>query len=700
MKMKKFWRILKYLFLTGVLLLLKTGCFLLSYLMGIEEWKTYDPQETADLMLSSEFFDNEGEVFARLYAEEDRLFCEIESLPEHVKNAFIAIEDARFYTHPGIDIIRIGGALIEDLRSGSLAQGASTISQQVVKLSALSGKRTISRKLTEIMMAFKLEQRFSKDEILELYLNIAYFGNGAYGIETAAEKYFGKNAAELSVSEAATLAGIVKAPSNYAPHIKPENSLRRRNLVLSQMLHYGFISQKDYEKARTDTLVLTENTIEDYPYGYYLDYALIEAKNILGIPLEKLYSGGYRIYTALDQTQQKAIEEYAKVPENFPENAADGEAVQCAAVMLDAKTGAISAMIGGREHKARLSFSRAYQMQRQPGSALKPILVFAPAVEYLGLLPTNFLLDVEEDFGGFLPKEKNYAGWMTLRDVCAYSTNIPAVRLLSEIGVERAKRYAESVGIPFTKEDMGLSLALGGMHKGLSPLELASSYLPFASGGRFGESYTITKICDKNGNILYEKEPSFYSVLSEKSAYLVSSMLSSAAEYGTAKHLYMEDIPLAAKTGTSSFDSEKGYNRDAWIAAYNPEFVFCCWVGFDKTDGSHYLEQGVTGGNCPAAFAKYIFSEIYKNRTAPDFSIPYGIESAEIDKYILETQKRTVLSTEQSIETFTEFFTRENLPKERALYFSQEPPGDFKAEWQNFYPIISFTGQKDLVYAL
>ncbi|MBR3842319.1 MAG: hypothetical protein IKM38_03495, partial [Christensenellaceae bacterium] len=174
----------------------------------------------------------------------------------------------------------------------------------------------------------------------------------------------------------------------------------------------------------------------------------------------------------------------------------------------------------------------------------------------------------------------------------------------------------------------------------------------------------------------------------------------SAAEYGTAKHLYMEDIPLAAKTGTSSFDSEKGYNRDAWIAAYNPEYVFCCWVGFDKTDSSHYLEQGVTGGSCPAAFAKYIFSEIYKEKTAPDFPIPYGIESAEIDKYILDTQKRTVLSTEQSIETFTEFFTRENLPKETALYFSQEPPSDFKAEWQNFYPIVSFTGQKDLVYAL
>lgn len=697
---KKAFRIVSSFSLVLLYICTLTGSFLLSYLLGIDDWKEFDPRAVSEMDLSTVLLDESGSEFARLYNTEDRIYCKIETLPEYTKNAFIAIEDARFYTHPGIDVIRIFGALIEDIKSASLSQGASTISQQLAKLSALNSSKTISRKLTEIMMAFKIEKYYEKDEILELYLNTVYFGNGAYGIGTAAIKYFGKNAGELSISESACLAAILKAPGNYAPHIAPENSIKRRNLVLLQMYNYGFITEAEYSSAKSEKLVLAKKAEDDYPFGYYTDYTLSEAKKLLCINYKELYSGGYTIETALDRSIQNEFERVSKDNSSFPKNAADGTAVETAAVAIDSKTGAVKALIGGRKHEARLAFSRAYQMKRQPGSAIKPVLVFAPAIEYLGLNPTSLLLDAQMDFDGWTPREKSYRGWMTLREVCSESRNIPTVSLLYDVGIDKAIEYAKKVGISFGKEDDSLRLALGGFSEGLSPLELASAYTSFANNGKYSKGFSILRITDKNGNIIYEKKPVFSSVLSKKSAFLINSMLKSTVKNGTADALYIESIPLSAKTGTSSFGDTEN-NKDAWVVAYNPENIICCWMGFDRTDSEHCLKKGETGGSYPALFVKKVFEKIYAGKAAPDFSIPYGVYPVEIDLDFLYGQKRVVLADAESQNKTTEYFTADKLPSESAVYYKNEYPSDFsvnRSYWMQ--PLVSFTGQKGLVYSL
>ncbi len=392
-------KIFKICILSLLVLTFSVIIFMVSYLFGIEEWQQFDAKEIRQNMeISLRLYDKEGEEYLSLAGTQDRRYVKIEEIPEHVRNAFIAIEDARFYEHGGIDLIRIGGALIEDIKSGSIEQGASTISQQLIKLSQLKSDQTVRRKLAEIMMAFKLEKEYSKDEILELYLNEVYFGRGAYGIENAARFYFGKSAKDLSVAEGALLAGILKSPTNYAPHINMEKSLERRNLVLSQMVENGFLSEAEAEAARQEPVVLVEKQESQYLYGFYTDMVLSDACEILGIGYSELMSGGYEIYTNLDQQLQQHLEETAKDTSLFPANAEDGSNCECAMVVLSADSGEILGLLGGREHTTRLAFNRATSMRRQPGSAVEPVLVYAPALEYLEYDTTSTLMDEPTDF--------------------------------------------------------------------------------------------------------------------------------------------------------------------------------------------------------------------------------------------------------------------------------------------------------------
>ena len=349
------WRIFKICILSLLVLTISAIIFMASYLMGIEEWQQFEPSQIKDSMqISLRIYDKNGEEYLTLAGEQDRRYIGIDQIPVHVRNAFIAIEDARFYEHGGIDFVRIGGALIEDMKSGSIRQGASTISQQLIKLSQLRPDQTVRRKLAEIMMAFKLEKEYSKDEILELYLNEAYFGRGAYGIENAARFYFGKSASELSIAEGALLAGVLKSPTNYAPHIHPEKALERRNLVLTQMLKNELLTEEQAAEAQAEPLVLAEKEESEYLYGYYTDMVLADACEALGIGYTELMTGGYEIYTNLDPGLQQYLEQTAKDTSLFPQNAADGSSCECAMVVLSADSGKILALLGGREHTTRL----------------------------------------------------------------------------------------------------------------------------------------------------------------------------------------------------------------------------------------------------------------------------------------------------------------------------------------------------------
>lgn len=513
-------------------------------------------------------------------------------------------------------------------------------------------------------MAVKLESTYTKSEILEIYLNRVYFGNGAHGIGAAAQLYFGVEPSELSIAQAALLAAQLKSPTNYDPYIKFENAKARRNLVLAQMKEYGYINGSQYAHSISEPIELAQKQSREYSYGYYTDMVLNEAVQQLTMTYSDLMESGYRIYTYLDQDAQSWLEAYAQDAKKFPQNAEDGELCQTAAVLLNAESGGVQAVLGGRKHEARLSLNRATSTYRQPGSAIKPIMVYTPAIEYEGYSTVSLLLDQPEDFTGYVPRNagSSYRGWVTLRDAVAYSINIPAVKLLQQVGVEKAKAYASSVGIPFDEQDDSLTLALGGFTKGVTPLQLAAGYLPFASGGYYNAPSAISRIEDAEGNIVYERQADMHSVLSAETAYIMSSMLSSTAEYGTAKTLAELGIPIAAKTGTSTYDDATN-NKDAWTVAYNTEYIMCSWMGFDKTDDAHSLPKGTTGGTYPAQMVSGLFGHLYADKTAPDFVTPQSIVEVEIDKTQLE-ENLQIVPASANAEGITECFSKRTMPSE------------------------------------
>lgn len=703
-KKSRLWQVFKWMFITGTICVLGCFIFFFSYLMGLEEWKEFDPSKIGEMQQTLLIYDAEGNETAALHGLQNRVYVTIDKIPAHVKNAFLAVEDARFYEHNGVDFIRIAGAFLEDLKNGNLAQGASTISQQLVKLTCLTGVKTISRKLQEAVMAYELEQAYTKDEILEMYLNYIYFGNGAYGIEAAAKVYFGETAQTLSVSQAALLAGVIKSPTNYAPHLHLDRSVERRNLVLSLMTQQGFISAGQEAQAKAEEVVLVPEV--EMKYDYFTDMVLYEAEDILNMDTEELLASGYRIETTLDQDLQNEVEVLFGNNTNFPENAADGEQCQAAFVVLDSATSEIRAIMGGRQYETRRGLNRAVDMKRQPGSTIKPVIVYAPAMERLNYSPATLVLDEKGNFDGYVPKNftDSYAGWVTLRQALASSLNLPAVRTLQAVGVEAGKLYAARVGIPFEPKDTGLPLALGGFTKGVTPLSLCNAFTPFANGGYYSYPSCISRITDARGETVYERPQTKTGVLSEDTAFLMTSMLESAVQDGTARRLQIDGVELAAKTGTSGSDGITG-NRDAWTVAYNTEYTICCWMGFDSTDAAHILPADVTGGTYPALLVKQAFEYLYGDETAPVFVQPDGVAQATIDLKSLfveeEPQLAGVYTPED--ESLCEYFLTDDIPTQYSTYWMvPQAPDDLTVFLgEGGYPRVSFTPiERYVIYRL
>jgi 1A family penicillin-binding protein len=684
----------KWTLIAGAIFVLTCFIFFFSYLMGLEEWKEFDPTKIGEMQQTLLIYDANGVETAALHGLENRVYVTIDHIPNYVKNAFLAVEDARFYEHSGVDFIRIAGAFLEDLKRGSLSQGASTISQQLVKLTCLTGVKTISRKLQEAVMAFELEQACTKDEILEMYLNYVYFGNGAYGIEAAAKVYFGKTTQTLTISQAALLAGVIKSATNYAPHLHLDRSIKRRDLVLSLMASQGFITEAQEVQAKAEDVTLVPDA--DTKYDYFTDMVLCEAEDVLHMGTEELLASGYRIYTTLDTELQNKVEALFENSAGFPDNAADGEKCQAALVILDSETSEVRAVMGGRQYETRRGLNRVVDMKRQPGSTIKPVLVYAPAMEKLGYTPATLVLDEKGDFDGYVPKNfsDSYEGWVTLRRALASSLNLPAVRTLSAVGVDTAKLYAARVGIPFEKADTGLPLALGGFTKGVTPLSLCNAFTPFANGGYYSYPSCIARITDARGKTVYERPQTKTGVLSEDTAYLMTSMLQSAVQEGTARRVRLDGVTLAAKTGTSGADNISG-NKDAWTVAYNADYTVCCWMGFDSTDEAHCLPSDATGGTYPALLVKQVFEYMYISRSAPAFVQPDGVVQAKIDlkSLFVEDEPRLASAFTPEDQTLEEYFPEDGAPTIYSTYWTvPKPPDDLSvSSGAGGYPLISFT---------
>ncbi len=568
--------------------------------------------------LASHLYERTGKEITTLYGEQNRVQISLEEIPIHVQNAFIAIEDERFYKHHGVDIFAIARAFFSNLLDRNLKeQGGSTITQQLVKNAMLTREKTLSRKIQEAWLAFIVERYYSKSEILEMYLNQIYFAHGAYGIESAANMYFGKKASELTIAEGALLAGIPRSPNFYSPYRNYESALQRQGLVLKKMYELKFINAEEYEETKEQPITLAEKTSREYPFPYFLDYVLHhELIDILtGLPeyesrmeaYEAIYNEGFKIYTTLDTNyqalgeailndesiyQQNARVDLAKMRKllekgeysSYPEEVLTAEGIpqpQAALVAADPHTGEVLALIGGREYN-RDNKELRYLSPRQPGSAIKPLVSYAPALEKKIITPGTIIDDAPFIRGDWAPEnfDCRFHGLVTVREALIRSLNVPAVKVFEMLTPRAGLDFAEKMGIStFDPDDTHLAAALGGLNHGVTAFDMAQAYAVLANGGIKVDLHTVNKIEDRNGKIIYEYQRRPRALLSPQTAYLITDILQDVARFGTAANLQITK-PIAAKTGTSS------ENRDAYLVTYTPDLVVSLWMGHDlKTLG-------------------------------------------------------------------------------------------------------------------
>lgn len=565
--------------------------------------------------------DEEGVVLSQLFVE-NRELVSIHEIPEHVQDAFIAIEDARFHEHLGIDFWAIGRALYRDILAGAAIEGGSTITQQLAKNAFLTNDKTILRKTKEVLIAINIERQYSKNEILEMYLNRIYFGHGAYGIRAASKLYFNKDVSELSIEEGALLAGLPKAPNSYSPLVDLERSKQRRDLVLDVMQRQGYLDANEAVRLKGRTVTVDHHRIiENEAYFTYIDMVLDEAEERYQLTNEEVLTGGYKIVVPMDRHIQEVS--FAKIKEDrfFPDGNKDAET---AFVLLDAKTGGVLAVHGGREY-VRKGLNRV-DVKRQPGSAFKPLAVFAPALENGDYHPYSLLTDELLEYGeGYTPRnyDNEYTGEMTMYEAMTDSVNAPAVWLLNEIGIDSSIETLEKFGL--TIPDRGLALALGGLEAGVTPLEMAAAYRVFAEGGKRVEPYFIKRIYNQDGEKIGEAATVEEEVVSTQTAWYMTRMLESVVKEGTGQRGTV-DTALAGKTGTTSYPDVEGATMDAWFAGYTPTVVGAVWMGYDVTSTDRYLRGG---SGYPTALFKELINELPKEKREVAFAKPDGVSELE-----------------------------------------------------------------------
>ncbi len=660
---------------------------------NVASWQTLDPNKLTNLAQTGAIYDKDGNYLTTLVGRENRTVIDTSALPSHVTDAFLAAEDLRFYKHPGFDVTRILGAVVSNVRSGGFDQGASTITQQLVKLSHLSSQKTIARKLEEVWLALQMEQIYTKDQILDLYLNYIYFGQGAYGIQAAAQVTFGTDAKDLSPAQAAALAAAIKAPSAYSIQDAPNNNKERRDYILGVMLSEGMLTQEQHAAAISEELTPIRSSAVQTEYGWFVDAVLDEAELQLDVSAEMLLAGGYRIDTTLDPAMQTVLDKQFAGSSVFPADHKDGTPVQAAAAAVDTATGAVRAIVGGRSYETRRGLNRATHLRRQPGSALKPLAVYAPAIEYAGWTAASVILDEPTSFGSYKPRNAGnaYYGNVTLRAALKNSLNIPAVKVIESIGVGTARRYLTAVGIELTDRDWNLSLSLGSMTYGASPVQMAAAYAPFANGGTFYAPYFIERITDRSGAVVYQHQDSGTRVLSRQNAYLLTDLMRTVVASGTGTRLNSAGVQVAGKTGTVNMVG--GGNRDAWMSAYTANLSVAVWMGYDEPDDTHRLSNSVSGGTNPASLARNFLKAWYADKKKPTFSQPKGLVTVTLDKKAIEWRGQPMLATSLTPDAYKirEIFVDGTQPTKKSDVW--QPP----ASAQSFYVTHDDAGQPRLV---
>lgn len=614
-----------------------------------------------------------------------KALVKLETLPSYVPASFVSIEDKNFYTHDGLNYKRIAKAFINNLKSHSLKEGASTISQQLIKNTHLSSDKTIKRKLNEMALAKQLEKNFSKDEIMETYLNVIYFGAGAYGIENASETYFGKTAPELTLDESAMLAGMIKSPKTYSPLTNMETATKRRNLVLSEMKKDGKITQSQFESAINKKIEIKQN-LQKKQRNFYEEATLIEAENILNLTENEIALNHYKIFTYLDEIDQIAlhnnITDDAYYEKNDYGNIADG-----CGVVIDNSSGGITAFDAK-------SIYDVVNMKRSPGSSIKPIIVYAPALECGEISPDTMILDEDTYFGNYHPQNvgAKYYGYVSATTSVEKSLNIPAIKIMEQVGIDRCKKMAENCGITFATADNNYALALGGMTNGTGVVELANTYLPFSQNGDFIKAKFIKKICDETGKTIYKNKQIKTKVMSPETAYLTTEMLKSGVKKGTSSRLNKLPFEVAGKTGTVGIKGTN-QNSDVWSVGYTPQKTACVWLG-NSTNKKEFLLNGSNNGG---TYCTSILRDTLKNVNIDkslNFEMPDGIEQVYIDLPTLEKEHLLMLADNDTPERYKKLasfnkkysptiiaqkFDKNNICKIEVLLIDNKPNVNFDA---------------------
>lgn len=615
-------------------------------------------EKLENMRSASAVYDRNGKLIGNLYHYR-RIWTPISKVTSHLQNAVVAVEDSRFYSHKGIDFRGIARATVNNLKPGGYMEGGSTITQQLAKISLLTSERTISRKFKDMSLAVQIEQTYSKKEILELYLNSIYLAHGNVGVEAASRYYFNKTANELKLEEAALIAGMIRSPENYSPLKDPAKAKDRRNLVLKKMLEQKYITHFEYQKAKDAKLNIVKQSEAVAVGGYFLDYIKDYLVTHEGFTEEELRFGGYKIYTTLDLNYQREAE---RTMVQLPRIASAKIQPQGALVSLGVTNGEILAMVGGRNY-TQSQYNRSVNSYRQPGSAIKPF-VYATAIEKgytaatiiedqpLEITLPNGTVWVPENY------ERQFRGPVTLRVGLRHSLNTVAVQLLQQLGLDTVVEQIERMGITSlvkkgTKNDLNLApLALGGLTKGVTPLELTAAYLTFPNLGVYIKPNAIRRIANRNGEVIKRFQPEKKAVLSAQTSYIMTMLMQDVVERGTGQKAKLLNCPVAGKTGTTS-----DYTN-AWFVGYTPEVITTVWIGNDRQEQPmKYKERIITSGAAAELWNGYM-KQITANQVAKNFTEPTGIVWADVDP----DTGQAVIPGFFNNNTYKEVFNENNIP--------------------------------------
>lgn len=641
-KRKKTLKTIAFISIITVIVAIFTSVCYLSISFASGNYVSFDINKITDYSLNIPIYDFKLKKISDSYSLSGNEFIKLEELPKFVPQCFISIEDKKFYSHNGIDYKRMVAATIKNITTLKFNQGASTISQQLIKNTHLTNKKTLKRKLNEIFLTKKLEKALSKDDILEYYLNVIYFGDNCYGIESASKHYFSKSAKDLEIDEAATLSGIIKSPNKYHPVKNTEVCKKRRNLVLSEMYKDGNINKPDYDSLIKKPLTITLSSKQPSTNSY-ANAAISEACKILKMPAKQIAIANYSIYTYQDSNKQSAILDSAALIEN------DDYQI----ISINPYSGGVEAYIGNGD-------IMLLNIKRQPASCIKPVLVYGPSLNDNIISPQTQILDEQININGYCPKNvgQKYYGYISAKTALAKSLNIPAIKTMTYTGIDRCQYYAKKCGIEFSEQDNNLSIALGGLSDGVTLKTLTNAYIPFVNNGYYKKSSFVSKILDENGFPIYVNNSLQTKVFRDDTAYLITDMLKESTKSGTAKVLADCEYDVASKTGTNTVS---GKNIDAYNVSYTTNDLIGVWIG--NIDNSETL---CVGGGLPSRITKEYFKKIYKDKKPEQFKMPNSCVYVDIDTQELKENHLVVQANKFSPDRYRQkaLFSKFNLPKE------------------------------------